>query len=247
MKALFLASALSLAVFSAPAAIAQDGMIAFSPEGKLNPNEAVLSLSVTENIAKAPDRVIISAGVETNADTASAALSQNSAKMNSVIAALKKAGIADKNIQTSGINVSPRYRYDQSSQEQVMTGYSASNMVTIKSDNIDDAGKLIDALVGAGATNLNGPQFTLANPDPVVDEARSKAIASANNRARIYMQAGGFTGMRILSISEQNMGGPVIMASARMMAMDAAPKATPVQPGEVETGITVTVRYALSK
>lgn len=235
MKTLFLASALGLAALAAPA-IAQDGDLTLS-ETAVNPNETVLSLSINEIVTKAPDRVILSAGVETNADSASAALSQNASRMNSVIAALKKAGIPEKDIQTSGINVSPRYRYDQENQSQVLIGYTASNMVTVKSDNVGDAGKLIDALVGAGATNISGPSFTLRDPDPALDEARGKAMKTADSRAKLYMRAGGFTGMRIISISEQ--GG--------MMAMDAKAESTPVQPGQVETGVTLRIKYALSR
>lgn len=245
MKALYLASALGLAALAAPA-IAQDGDLTLS-ETAVNPNETVLSLSITESVSKAPDQVILTAGVETNADSASAALAQNTAKMTSVIAALKAAGIPEKNIQTSGINVSPRYRYDQENQTQVLIGYTASNMVTVKSDKVGDAGKLIDALVGAGATNISGPTFTLRDPDPVRDQARGKAMKTAEGRARLYMQAGGFTGMRIISISEQSENPPMPYGGVRLQAADASNKTTPVEPGEVDTGVTIRVKYALSK
>mgnify|MGYP003595020265 CR=1 FL=1 len=183
--------------------------------------------------------------------TASEALTGNSADMNKVIVALKKAGIADKDIQTTSINLNPIYGQPvvgpngQVTQEARIIGYQANNMVNVRQRDLKGFGKVLDALVAAGANQVSGPSFQMANPDAAQDEARIAAMKAVRARAELYARASGLRVVRILSISEG--GGysppmPVMYAKAAMA--DAAP--TPVAAGEVETSITVSVQFELA-
>ena len=135
-----------------------------------------LDISATGTVSRVPDLAIISAGVVTKSATATGAIADNAARMERVRAALRRAGIADKDIQTSSINLNPDYRYENN-QAPVLTGYQASNNVSVKFRDIRNSGKILDALVAEGANQLNGPSLTIDKPESAYDEARIKAIA----------------------------------------------------------------------
>ena len=209
----------------------------------------LLAFSITEEIKSTPDRVSIGAGVSTVAPTAQEAVRQNATQMSSVIAALRRAGIAERDIQTSGFNLSAQYDYSNRSEGQPpsLTGYQATNMVTVKSNDINRTGALIDALVAAGGNNISGPEFSLANADSALDGARTAALRRANERAQFYAQAAGYRSARLVSLSE---GAPVNRGPVPMMARmaaDSAGAATPVMPGEVANSVTVSVEYRLER
>lgn len=207
----------------------------------------LLSLSVSESINSAPDMATINTGVQTRAMTAQEAMAQNAVQMDKLIAALVKAGIARKDIQTSGINLNPRYDYSNRTEEQGprFIGYEASNQLSVTVRKLDSAGELIDSLVSAGATNINGPSFGIAEPDRLLDQARTKALKTAQARANLYAQATGFRTARLVSISE---GGSFIPPPMPMMAMRdsaAAAPQTKIEPGEIATSISLNVQYML--
>lgn len=207
-----------------------------------------LAFAITEEIKSTPDHVSIGAGVTTIAQTAQDAMRQNATQMTSVIAALRRAGIAERDIQTSGFNLSAQYDYNNRTEGQPprLTGYQATNMVTVKSDDISRVGALIDALVAAGGNNINGPDFSVANPDAALDGARTTALRRANDRAQFYARAAGYRSARLVSITE---GTPVNRGPVPMMARmaDAAGSATPVMPGEVANSVTINVQYQLER
>ena len=165
--------------------------------------------------------------------------------------ALAKAGIAKKDIQTSGINLSAQYDYnnqDGQPQGPRFIGYEASNQLTVKLRDIKRVGTSLDAMVAAGATNISGPTFSIDDPSPMLVQARGAALKSAKAQADYYAQAAGYRSARLVSISESNSGGqpPMpMMATARFKA-DAAPT-TPVEPGQVSASVTLTVQYALER
>ena len=134
--------------------------------------------------------------------TATAALAQNATQMASVRAALKRAGIADRDIQTSSINLNPDYRQDPQGNNPQIVGYRATNQVTVRFRDIAATGKILDALVAQGANQINGPMLTIDKPEAALDEARTKALAIARARAELYARALGKRVGRILSISE---------------------------------------------
>jgi uncharacterized protein YggE len=129
-----------------------------------------LDISATGEATRVPDVANISAGVITRAATARAALEQNAARMDRVRASLKRAGIADRDIQTSNISLNPEYRYVQD-QPPRLNGYTASNQVNVRFRDIAKSGDILDALVAEGANSINGPSLTIDKPDEALDEA----------------------------------------------------------------------------
>jgi len=160
-----------------------------------------LDLSVSGEVTRIPDLANISAGVVTKAATASAALQENATRMDRVIAALKRAGIADRDIQTSSINLNPEYRYPENQSPQ-LSGYSASNQVTVRFRDIRNSGKVLDALVSEGANQISGPNMTIEHPEAALDEARAQAISNGRARADIYARSLGMRVVRVVSVSE---------------------------------------------
>lgn len=211
----------------------------------------VVTLNVTESVEAAPDVATVGTGVQTRALTAQAAMQDNAAKTEKLIAALAKAGIAKKDIQTSGINLSAQYDYSNREGEQNaprFIGYEASNQLSVKLRDVRKVGASLDAMVAAGATSINGPSFSIDDPAPMIAQARGAALKSAKAQADFYAQAAGFRTARLVSISESNSGGnpPMPMMQSARFKADAAPT-TPVEPGQVSASVTLTVQYALDK
>ena len=204
---------------------------------------ATLNLTATAEVQAAPDIAGIGAGVVTQATEAQAALAANSEKMVRVIAALKKAGVADRDIQTSGLNLQPQFRYEHN-QPPVLTGFQASNRVQVTLRDLKGAGRVIDTLVAEGANQIDGPDFRVAAPEPLLDKARAEAVAKARARAELYAQAAGLRVVRITAISEGFEQRPPV-PMARMVAAEAA-AAPPVSPGEVGLSATVSMAFELA-
>ncbi|MGE0531506.1 MAG: SIMPL domain-containing protein [Hyphomonadaceae bacterium] len=190
-----------------------------------------------------PDMAIVNLGVTTEGQTAAAALAENARRMTALTAALRRAGVAERDIQTSNVSVYPQQVYGEGQAPRI-TGYQANNSVTVKVRRIDNTGRVIDAAVGAGGNTVNGVSFTHADPDAQLDVARRDAIAEARRRAELYANALGMRVNRIVSVSEG--GGyapPMPVALERFQAQDAA--ATPISPGEIETRVSVNVMFEL--
>ncbi|MEQ8410780.1 MAG: SIMPL domain-containing protein [Erythrobacter sp.] len=231
-------AALSAGLLAVPAAAADVEIEAEGP---------VIELSVYESITAEPDIVTIGAGVTTQAPTAVEAMRQNAREMTRVIERIKTLGVDEKDIQTTGINLSARYDYDRENREQVFRGYSVSNRVSVKLRDIEGTGKALDALVEAGATDISGPNFGLEDDAAVRDEARMRAVQRAGARARAYAAMLGYDGVEVLRINETIRGRGPSPANA-MRSMDAESvqvSATPVQPGIVETGVSISITYEL--
>lgn len=210
------------------------------------PSPTQLTLVVSAEVTRPPDAVRLSAGVVTSGATAADALAANAARMNMVVAAVKAAGIADRDVQTSGLSVSPQYRY-VANQPPQLTGYQVRNQVTLTSRKLDDAGRLVDALVKAGANEIQGPEFRLSAPEAALDEARAAAVAKGRARAELYARAAGARLQRITSISEAvDLPEPVLRPMMRMAAAEAAPP-TPMQPGELQLSVQLTMGFELAR
>lgn len=209
----------------------------------------LVAFSITEEVKQAPDRASVGAGVTTAAPTAVAAMRANAAAMDRVVRALRAKGIPARDIQTSGINLSPQYDYNPQQQGQPprLIGYQVSNQVRVTTADIANLGPLLDALVEAGGTNLDGPSFFVENPDAILDTARDTALRRATERATRYARAAGYRSARLVSISEG--GGYVPPMPMPMMRMEAtaADASTPVQPGQVGNSITIAVQYRLER
>ena len=203
-----------------------------------------LDISASGETSRVPDVAIISAGVVTRSATASGAIGENSARMERVIAALKAAGVADRDIQTSSINLNPEYRYVEN-QPPRLVGYTASNSVNIRFRDIRNSGKILDALVAEGANQINGPTLTIDKPEAALDEARMNAVANGRARAELYARALGRRVVRVVSVSES--GGfyppPPMPMAERAMAVSAAD--TKIVPGEQKLQVTLAMVFEL--
>ncbi|MGL4314511.1 MAG: SIMPL domain-containing protein [Sphingomonas sp.] len=246
MRPILMAAATALALTAPMAANAQMQ----GQQGTVMTTDApLLSFSITEEIRSAPDRARVGAGVVTTAPTAVEAMRQNAAAMTRLSAALRRAGIEGRNIQTSGINLSAQYDYtpQQQGQPPRLIGYQVSNMVNVVTSDIANLGRLLDTLVEAGGTNIDGPSFFIDNPDAALDTARQRAMTRATERATLYARAAGYTRGRLTAVSE---GGPMPVQPMPVMQMaraESADAATPVQPGQVSNAITLTLQYRLER
>lgn len=205
---------------------------------------ATIEVTAEQTVSVAPDIAVFQAGVVTNADTAGAAMSDNRAKMNAVFDAIKKAGIADKDVQTAGITINPQYKYEENNAPKV-TGYQASNTVTVTLRDMAKIGDVIDALVGQGVNQMNGPSFQVDDRDAALAEARTAAVKKARARADAYAAAAGVKIARVFSITEAGDSMPQPYPMARM-AMAEAKSATPVATGEVELGVNLRIVYEIA-
>lgn len=205
-----------------------------------------LDISTEASVKAEPDLAMVSSGVVTSAKTADAAMKENATKMNAIFTALKKAGIADKDRQTSGITVNPQYHY-QENKAPVITGYQASNMVNVTIRDLKKIGPVLDSLIAQGANQIQGPSFSVENPEELLNGARKEAVEKARKRAEVYAAATGLKIAKIRSISENTNIGypqPVMYARAAKMEM-AADAATPVASGQVNLSVNVNISYEL--
>lgn len=195
-------------------------------------------------VKAAPDQVQITAGVSTSAPTAAQALTANTARMKGVFDALRKLGVAEKNIQTVNFSVSPQYTGGGNSERPRLTGYQVSNEVSVL---LDDAGKLgtaLDALVTSGANQMNGINFSIRDTSTMLARARADAITDAKTRAETYAKAAGVTLGPIQSISEGGSEPPRPMFRVMAMAPQ-ADRSVPVAAGEESVAADVSVVWEI--
>jgi uncharacterized protein YggE len=229
-----LAAVAVLLTTSAPA-LAQEARTAFEA--------TTLQLSATGEAHAAPDIASINLGVQVDAPTAAEALRQNGVQMTATIAALKNLGVAAKDIQTAGLNLNAQYVFHEG-EPRKLTGYQASNTVTIVVRDLARLGATVDAVVAAGANQVNGVSFSLSDPQHAEDEARREAVKSLQAKAALYAEATGYNIARLVSLTDgTNDGGavrPLIMSMRKV-----AP--TPTEPGELDVTANVSAVYELRK
>jgi uncharacterized protein len=199
-----------------------------------------ISVSGEATVSVAPDQAQIDAGVSSEAKTAREASEANNAAMGKVLLALKGAGIEEKDYQTARLSLQPQYSPNRTGPSAV-TGYRASNRVSIKLRDVTKVANVIDTLVGAGANEIGGIHFVVSQASKLLDEAREKAVGDARRKAEIYAKAAGVTLGEPLGISEEGAAVPVFRGKvAAPMALNA-----PVSPGEETLSVTVSVSWAI--
>ena len=230
-----------------PSILAAMASPATAAEIQLQAQGPVVELSVTETVKAKPDLATVSAGVTSQAPTAVAAMQQTATAMDAVVRRIKALGIADEDIQTTGIELGAQYDYNQAQQRQIFRGYQASNRVSVVLRKVPDTGRALDALVAAGATDIGGPSFSIDDDSAPRAQARQAALAKAKRQAEEYAQWANYSGVRLLQVSELvNPGRPMPYAmEARAASADA--KATPIEPGLVGTAVTVNVTYEMTR
>ncbi|MBY5538704.1 SIMPL domain-containing protein [Rhizobium leguminosarum] len=222
---------------------------AFAQEAK--PREPVISVTGDGESSVAPDMAVVNLAVVKQAKTAREALDENNKAMNDVLAALKSGGIAERDLQTSGFSIQPQYNYPQpvdgQQQQPQLIGYQTINSVTVRLRDLAKLGAVIDQSVSLGINQGGEIQFTNDKPDAAIEEARKAAVADAVKRAKTLSEAAGVKLGRILEINEnvpRAMPQPVYRATMMKEASDAA---VPVQGGENNYNVSVTVTFAIEQ
>ncbi|MGH6750350.1 MAG: SIMPL domain-containing protein [Methyloceanibacter sp.] len=227
-----------LALLFAAAPIAGQAALADEHE----PPKRTITIQGKGTVKAAPDKVSVSAGVETQAPTAKEALATNTAAMTKVIEALKSEGIDPKDIQTATFTVSPRYETRDDGRPARIVGYSAVNSVSVTSHDIDKLGAILDQLVSVGANSIGGISFDIDNPDDKQNEARKLAMEDAIAKAKLYVAAAGAELGPVMTIIEQ--GGYIPRSGGPMMEASIA-KPVPIEPGIQTVDVAVQVTWEL--
>lgn len=210
--------------------------------------QAVATITVTgEGHAQAaPDLATVSLGVTTQGKTAGEAMAANSAALSGVVARLKATGIAERDLQTSNLSLNPNWQQNDGTQAPVITGYVATNVLTVRVRALETLGTVLDAAITDGANTLNGISFGVDDPEPALDKARVDAVTAARARAQLLVEAAGAKLGRIVSISEN--GGYVPPGPMPMYRMEAdVASAVPVEGGEVGMTASVTMVFEIAQ
>ncbi len=218
-----------------------------APLDSAHPNsiqpETTLSISATGSVDVAPDIAFITTGVTSEAKTAAKAMADNRSAMSGVFQALKASGVDDRDMQTSNFSMQPQYDYSSRNGPPKLTGYTASNQLSVRVRDLSSLGETLDALVDAGGNTFSGLRFALDDDRGAKNQARSVAMKDAIARAELYANASGYEVARIVTISENASYAPqpAMMMEARSMSADS----TSIASGEVGYSITVNVVFEL--
>jgi len=237
--AVLLAAGWLLAAPGPSVAQAQDADETTSPD-------RTISVSGTGQVSATPDIAVVSLGVQTQAKEAGAALTENNTQMQAVITALKGAGVAQKDIQTQVIQLSPQYQQPspQAGTAQQgppeLVGFTATNIVEVTVRKIDSLGDLLDAAVQAGGNQIQGIRFEISDPADMVDQARDAAWQDALHKAQQLAELSNSGLGMVLTISESSRTPTPIMERALGAGVVAA--AVPIEPGNqlIEVDLQVT-------
>lgn len=222
-----------------------------SPTPRLEPVfQGSITVVGVGKVTVVPDVVQIQLGVETISDTVAAATVENDKVMDAVLAALKKEGVAEKDIQTSYYSIYPEYdqrRVGDEVKPSQIVGYRVSNSVSVvirDTQGMEKVSAVLEAVVEAGANNVGGITFTLDDPQAVEDQARALAVADAKRRAEDLARLTGVTLGQVTYVSEVITGSPIPMS--REMAVPAAVGGGPgILPGEQDYSVSIQITYAI--
>ena len=203
-----------------------------------------LDINATGEVTRVPDIAIVTAGVVSRSTTATGALQDTADRMQRVIAALRRAGVEDRDIQTSNVSLNPEYRYPANQSPQLV-GYTASNNVTVRFRDIRSSGKILDVLVAQGANQINGPSLTVDKPEAALDEARAKAVAIGRARAELYARSMGLRVVRVVAVNESGGSYPAPPPMPMYARADMAQAKTVIEPGEQKLQVNLAMTFEL--
>lgn len=216
--------------------------VASAEEARDHPAPPAIRVVGEGRVTVKPDQAQLDVGVTTQAESAQAAGTQNARKVDAVLAAVKKTAGAGADIKTVGYSLSANYRYPKEGGQPAVTGYTASNVVQIRTGDLDQVGKLVDAATQAGATNVQRLEFTLRDEHAVRAQALGEAATRARAKADAIASALGLKVVRVLRVDEQ--GGPLprpVMERAPRALAETAAVPTPVEPGTIDVQGNVTL------
>jgi len=232
-------------LFTLIAVVITTAALAQTPASDANAFESV-TVSGTGRALVTPDRFSFTVGVQSVANTVDDAVKENNARVAAVIAALKKAGAGEKDIQTSGFNIWPQQDYSQGQLPRIL-GYQVSNQVTVRSTKVGDVGRLLGVAIAAGVNTSSGINFEVSDPARGRDQGMRAAFEDARAKAALLAQAAGRTLGRAVYIREGAYETPPpVPMPRRAMAMEAQAAAdVPIESGAQETSYTVSVTFEL--
>lgn len=201
-----------------------------------------VTASGSGKVAAPPDLATMSFGVVRRDADASKALSAASSAAEKISAELRKQGIADDDIRTSGVNVYPQY--EESGGKSVVNGFEASINVTAKVRDLEKLGTIISALSGAGADSVSGPNFEVDEDSEYRKQAIQEAVDDAKSEAEALAKAAGKQVGQVLSITTTAVNMPGPLGGESYAVMDAA-KAVPIETGTLDVAVDVTVIFEL--
>ena len=204
-------------------------------------------VSGTGSVTVTPDIVNLNLGVRSQETTVAAAQAKAATAMSQIMSVLKANNIADKDIQTVQFNISPVYNYDNKIMQSLIVGYSVNNIVNVKIRNLNNVGKVIDAVADAGGdlTVINSISFAVDNPEQYYTEARQKAMNDAQTKAQQLATLGGITLGKPIYISENSVSPNQSVYYASRDASGASVPTTAISAGESEIIINVQVVYSI--
>jgi uncharacterized protein YggE len=203
---------------------------------------ATITVTGTGTVQAVPDMATLTLGVTTQGDTAAVALAANSEAVAAVIARLTASGVEARDMQTSNLSINPNWTSFDSSSSPTISGYVATNMLTVRVRVLEGLGDVLDAAVADGANTLNGLTFGMAAPEPALNEARKAAVADARAKAELLVAAAGQNLGRVVTITE---GGA--WTDPAPMFRDSAAASPPVAGGEVAMTANVTIQYEMTE
>ncbi|MBI5033106.1 MAG: SIMPL domain-containing protein [Chloroflexi bacterium] len=203
-----------------------------------------ISVLGTGKVHVKPNIATTNIGVETVATTLAEATSQSNTKTQAIIDKVKSMGVAERDIQTSAYGVSPITNQPKQGESPKITGYRVSNQLRVTIRKIDDVGKILDAVVAAGANNIYGISFGVDDPTTFQQQARAAAIKDAQDKAGQLAKAAGITLGKVISINEGSTAPIPLMRDSIGAATLAAPD-VPIATGEMDISITVEMRFAV--
>jgi uncharacterized protein len=223
------------------ASVQLSGGNAMAAEIKLSPTNPVVEIAVSDTQEAAPDIAILTSGVTSNGKTAKEAMDANNVRMQPVVAAVKAAGIDAKDIQTTGVRLGAEYDYSKSPAR--LKGYQTSNSIAITVRDLAKLDKIMAAMIGAGANELSGPVFSIANPEALASKARDTVFDKATAKAKAYANKAGYKNVRLLSVTEN-----ADQSYRPMMRMEAAADAAagpPIEPGQVSVTVSANFQFEM--
>jgi uncharacterized protein YggE len=222
----------------------------------------LVRVNIAESLRTPPDEASLTVGTQAKAPTAKAAVAASKTRTEKLLAAIRAAGIRDRDIQTQGLQLSQDYSYDRQpngSGQPRLIGYIASNSVVIKTRDVGSLTTLLDSLTDAGADTVYGPNFSISDPAPLRREARVRAMARGAAEATEYARNNGYSKVRLLSVEEgvSYRGSDIVVTGGRIAAPMAPPPPPPpaperdgggiVAPGQIETAVSLNLLYRMER
>lgn len=223
----------------------------FAHEEKVE--RSIISVSGTAKANVAPDLAILNLGVLRHAKTARQALDANNTAMKEVLASMKEAGIAERDLQTSNFSIGPRYDYHRPKKGEIqkpprIVGYNVSNNLTVRVRDLSKVGEILDRSVTLGVNSGGNIHFTNDDPKAAISIARAKAMKNAIEKASVLTQAANVDLGAIISIDEHSSRPqPIRMARNKMMAEAMVADAAPIAAGENTYSVSVNVRWEIKQ